>query len=32
LFVRLGSWCFVVPPVVAALALVARMAGPQPAR
>ncbi|WP_315721098.1 MULTISPECIES: YoaK family protein [unclassified Bradyrhizobium] len=32
LFVRLGSWCFVIPPVVAALTLVARMAGPPPAR
>ncbi|CAL78817.1 conserved hypothetical protein; putative membrane protein [Bradyrhizobium sp. ORS 278] len=32
LFVRLGSWCFVIPPIVAALTLVARMAGPQPAR
>ncbi|UFZ04457.1 DUF1275 domain-containing protein [Bradyrhizobium ontarionense] len=28
LFVRLGSWCFVVPPIVAALALVVRLAGP----
>ncbi|GLH79571.1 membrane protein [Bradyrhizobium sp. SSBR45G] len=32
LFVRLGSWCFVIPPIVAALTLVARIAGPQPAR
>jgi uncharacterized membrane protein YoaK (UPF0700 family) len=32
LFVRLGSWCFVVPPIVAALALVVRLAGPQSPR
>ncbi|WP_316201850.1 MULTISPECIES: YoaK family protein [unclassified Bradyrhizobium] len=32
LFVRLGSWCFVVPPVIAALALGVRLAGPEPAR
>ncbi|CCD88001.1 conserved hypothetical protein; putative membrane protein [Bradyrhizobium sp. ORS 285] len=32
LFVRLGSWCFVIPPVVAALTLIVRMAGPQPTR
>ncbi|MGJ5019210.1 YoaK family protein [Bradyrhizobium oligotrophicum] len=32
LFMRLGGWCFVVPPVIAALALGMRLAGPQPAR
>ncbi|MGY3451173.1 YoaK family protein [Bradyrhizobium sp. USDA 4353] len=32
LFVRLGNWCFVIPPIVAALTLIARMAGPQPTR
>ncbi|WP_257170445.1 YoaK family protein [Bradyrhizobium sp. SRS-191] len=32
LFTRLGSWCFVIPPVVAASTLVARIAGPQPGR
>ncbi|BAM88568.1 conserved membrane hypothetical protein [Bradyrhizobium oligotrophicum S58] len=32
LFTRLGSWCFVVPPIVAALALAVRLAGPVPAR
>ncbi|MGJ4906755.1 YoaK family protein [Bradyrhizobium oligotrophicum] len=32
LFMRLGGWCFVVPPVIAALALGVRLAGPEPAR
>ena len=32
LFTRVGSWCFVVPPIIAALALVMRMVGPSPAR
>ncbi|MGJ5178113.1 YoaK family protein [Bradyrhizobium oligotrophicum] len=32
LFARLGSWCFAVPPIIAALTLAVRLAGPQPAR
>ncbi|WP_315805333.1 YoaK family protein [Bradyrhizobium sp. SZCCHNS3002] len=32
LFMRRGGWCFVVPPVIAALALGVRLAGPEPAR
>ncbi|MGC2774623.1 MAG: YoaK family protein [Bradyrhizobium sp.] len=32
LFTWQGSWCFVVPPIVAALVLVVRLAGPAPPR